>query len=191
MRKLQHQQTSGRRTRHSLVLVGALVVGSLLAAACGGDDSTASDTTTAGGAGAPAAFTGAPIKVMTETAIDTNDTPYENIRDTAKYYAQWVNEQGGLKTADGKTHELQVTFCDDKYDANEAANCARKAVDEKMVANIGGFTYDVSRAIADLRGGQDRLVRRVLPCRRPGEQFEGLLSARLHRRVPRRRPPTR
>ena len=147
MRKPQHQQTSGRRGRRSLALIAALLVGSLLAAACGGGDSKASDTTKAGDT-KPAAFTGAPIKVMTETAIDTNDTPYENIRDTSKYYAQWVNEQGGLKTADGKTHELQVTFCDDKYDANEAANCARKAVEEKMVANVGGFTYDVSRAIA-------------------------------------------
>lgn len=90
---------------------------------------------------------GAPIRVMTETAIDTNLTPYENIRDASKYFAQWVNEQGGLKDGNGVYHLLEVTFCDDKYDANEAANCARKAVDQKLIANIGGFTIDASRAI--------------------------------------------
>ena len=95
----------------------------------------------------PTGETGAPIKVMTETAIDTNLTPYENIRDASKYYAQWVNEQGGLVDGNGTKHLLEVTFCDDKYDANESANCARKAVDQKLVANIGGFTIDASRAI--------------------------------------------
>ncbi len=84
---------------------------------------------------------------MTETAIDTNLTPYENIRDASKYYAQWVNEQGGIKDGNGVSHLLEVTFCDDKYDANEAANCARKAIDNKLIANIGGFTIDASRAI--------------------------------------------
>ena len=100
--------------------------------------------TTVGGGGGE---TGEPIKVMTETAIDTNLTPYENIRDASKYYAEWVNEKGGIPDGNGVLHKLEVTFCDDKYDANEAANCARKAVDEKLIANIGGFTIDASRAI--------------------------------------------
>jgi ABC-type branched-subunit amino acid transport system substrate-binding protein len=137
-----------------VVVVGALVVG-----ACGSSkkDSTGAATTaaaaatTAAGAATTAAgaaaTTGAPIKVMTETAIDTNLTPYENIRDSSKYFAQWVNDQGGIKDGNGTLHKLEVTFCDDKYDANESANCARKAVDEKLVANIGGFTIDASRAI--------------------------------------------
>ena len=37
--------------------------------------------------------------------------------------------------------------CDDRADAGEAANCARKAVSEKVVANVGGFTLDVGQAI--------------------------------------------
>jgi ABC-type branched-subunit amino acid transport system substrate-binding protein len=125
----------------------------------GGTETTAGGggTKTTAGSGAltaeppdtvkPTGETGEPIKVMTETAIDTNLTPYENIRDASKYYAQWVNEQGGLVDGNGVKHKLEVTFCDDKYDANEAANCARTAVDQKLVANIGGFTIDASRAI--------------------------------------------
>jgi ABC-type branched-subunit amino acid transport system substrate-binding protein len=84
---------------------------------------------------------------MTETAIDTNLTPYENIRDASKYYAQWVNEQGGIKDGNGVSHNLEVVFCDDKYDANESANCARKAIEQKLIANIGGFTIDASQSI--------------------------------------------
>jgi len=112
--------------------------GSATTAASGG-----SSATTAASSGA----TGDPIKVMTETAIDTNLTPYENIRDASKYFAQWVNEQGGLVDGNGTKHKLEVTFCDDKYDANESANCARTAIDNKLIANIGGFTFDASRAI--------------------------------------------
>lgn len=149
---------SGRRKRRGIVI--ALVTGALVIAACGSDEksdsttaSTAATATTAKGGSTPAAGSaatgtkGEPIKVMTETAIDTNLTPYENIRDASKYYAQWVNEQGGLVDGNGVYHDLEVTFCDDKYDPNEAANCARKAIDEKLIANIGGFTIDASRAI--------------------------------------------
>ncbi len=150
------------RPRRGRGFVVAMVVGALAIAGCSSDSksdsttaTTAKSATTAGGAATtaagasgastPAGAKGAPIKVMTETAIDTNLTPYENIRDASKYYAQWVNEQGGLVDGNGVSHELQVTFCDDKYDPNEAANCARKAVDDKLIANIGGFTIDASR----------------------------------------------
>ena len=165
-----------RRRHRARVLVACVAVGALVLAACGDDDDSAATTaggaaTTSGGAattsggggsattasgggsattaggGGGTGETGAPIKVMTETAIDTNLTPYENIRDASKYYAEWVNEQGGIPDGNGVMHKLEVTFCDDKYDANEAANCARKAVDEKLIANIGGFTIDASRAI--------------------------------------------
>jgi hypothetical protein len=129
--------------------------GAATTAASGGAATTAASggaTTAASGGGsattaASSGKTGDPIKVMTETAIDTNLTPYENIRDASKYYAQWVNEQGGIVDGNGTKHKLEVTFCDDKYDANEAANCARTAIDGKLVANIGGFTIDASRAI--------------------------------------------
>ena len=123
-------------------------------AASGGATTAAGAATTAAASGgatmaaaAASGKTGDPIKVMTETAIDTNLTPYENIRDGSKYFAQWVNDKGGLIDGDGTAHKLEVVFCDDKYDPNEAANCARKAVSDKLVANIGGFTIDASRAI--------------------------------------------
>ena len=134
-----------RRRRSSRTIISAvLVVGALLMAACGGDDSESSTTTAATGGteGGSTAATGEPIKVMTEAPIDTNLTPYPNIRDAAKFYADWINEKGGING-----RPLEVIFCDDKNDPNEAGNCARKAVEEKVVANVGSFTIDVSRGI--------------------------------------------
>ena len=86
--------------------------------------------------------TGAPIKVMTEAPVDSQIAPYPNIPAAAKVYAQWINDRGGIKG-----RPLQVIVCDDRADAAEAANCARKAVEQKVVANVGSFTIDVSRGI--------------------------------------------
>jgi ABC-type branched-subunit amino acid transport system substrate-binding protein len=121
-------------------VLALLLVIALVAAACGDDDS--GDDASADGETTTEEATGEPIKVMTEAPIDTNFTPYPNIRDAAAYYAQWINEQGGING-----RPLEVIFCDDKNDPNEAGNCARRAVDEGVVANVGSFTIDVSRAI--------------------------------------------
>ncbi|MDH4144596.1 MAG: ABC transporter substrate-binding protein [Acidimicrobiia bacterium] len=121
-----------------------LSLAAILLAACGSssDDEAASGSSTESSAGGGAAPAGEPIKVMTEAPIDTNLTPYPNIRDAAKFYAQWINEKGGING-----RPLEVIFCDDKNDPNEAGNCARKAVEEKVIANVGSFTIDVSRGI--------------------------------------------
>ncbi|MFN0027064.1 MAG: ABC transporter substrate-binding protein [Acidimicrobiales bacterium] len=133
--------TAGSRRRWRMTSMALLAAVALVMAACGGDDADDAATgSTAAGAGKAA--TGEPIKVMTEAPIDTSFTPYPNIRDAAKFYAQWVNENGGING-----RPLEVIFCDDKNDPNEALNCARKAVEEKVVANVGSFTIDVSRAI--------------------------------------------
>ena len=203
-----------RRRHRARVLVASVAVGALVLAACGDDDDNSAATTaggaatTAGGAattsggggsattasgggsattaggGGGGGETGAPIKVMTETAIDTNLTPYENIRDASKYYAQWVNEQGGIPDGNGVLHKLEVTFCDDKYDANEAANCARKAVDAEARRQHRRVHDRCQPGHPDLRGEQGRLVRGVLPDRRPGEQVADLLPVGLRRGLP-------
>ncbi len=85
---------------------------------------------------------GDPIKVMTEAPVDSQVAPYPNIPAAAKVFEAWINDRGGIAG-----RPLQVVVCDDRADAAEAANCARKAVDEKVVANVGSFTVDASRAI--------------------------------------------
>jgi ABC-type branched-subunit amino acid transport system substrate-binding protein len=151
----------GRQRKRSLAVI-LVTAFALLAAACGSSgggttaDSSSGGTkattaTSSGGSSTSgsSAAKGDPIKVMTEAPIDTNYTPYPNIRDAAKYYAQWINEKGGING-----RPLEVIFCDDKNDPNEAGNCARKAVSEKVVANVGSFTIDVSRGIPILEEGK-------------------------------------
>ena len=86
--------------------------------------------------------TGAPIKVMVEAPVDSQIAPYPNIPAAAKVYVQWLNDKGGIN---GRPLELVV--CDDQADAAKTADCARKAVEQKVVANVGGFTIDMSRSI--------------------------------------------
>ena len=136
----------GARVR---TLVGIAVAGALLLAACGGDDGDegASETTQAAGGGettgsTAAAPTGEPIKVMTQAPVNTQLPPYPNIPEAAKVYEQYINDRGGI---DGRP--LEVVVCDNRGDPNEGANCARTAVEERVVADVGSFTFDASRLI--------------------------------------------
>ncbi|WP_031081652.1 ABC transporter substrate-binding protein [Streptomyces sp. NRRL WC-3549] len=53
----------------------------------------------------------------------------------ARTYAAWINEQGGI---DG--HELRVLTCDEGDTAVGASACARRAVDEDVVAVVGSYS---------------------------------------------------
>jgi len=120
----------------------------LLAAACGDDDGGAADTTatatsaaatTAGSGGATtagAAPTGEPLKVMTVTTLNAAGPTYENISNTAKAYADYINARGGIAG-----RPLEVTVCDEQFDPAVATTCARQAVDEGMVSVVGSFTF--------------------------------------------------
>ena len=94
-------------------------------------------TTTSGAAPA-----GEPIKVMVEAPVDSQVLPFPNIPETARIYQEYINAKGGING-----RPLEVIPCDDRADAGEAANCARKAVSEKVIANVGSFTLDVSQGI--------------------------------------------
>jgi ABC-type branched-subunit amino acid transport system substrate-binding protein len=98
------------------------------------------------GFGGKATPTGTPIKVMTEAPVDSPIVSYPNIPGAAKVYEQWINAHGGIAG-----HPLQVINCDDRGDPAEAANCARKAAAAGVVANVGSFTLDASRAIPILQ----------------------------------------
>jgi len=99
----------------------------------------ATTTTKAGGGGAAS---GEPIKVMVTAPVNTQLPPYPNIPGAAEVYAKYINDKGGVAG-----RPLQVITCDNKGDPNEGANCARRAVDEKVVAVVGSFTFDASRII--------------------------------------------
>jgi ABC-type branched-subunit amino acid transport system substrate-binding protein len=94
---------------------------------------------------------GTPIKVMTEAPVNSPSLSYPNIPGAAKVYADWINAHGGIAG-----HPLEVITCDDQANAAEAANCARTAAADGVVANVGSFTLDATRALAVLQ--QDKIA---------------------------------
>jgi ABC-type branched-subunit amino acid transport system substrate-binding protein len=78
----------------------------------------------------------------TVAPINSQLPPYPNIHEAARIYGEWINDNGGVNG-----RPLEVILCDGKGDPNEDANCGRKAVDEKVVAIVGSFSFDTSRLI--------------------------------------------
>jgi len=128
-----------RSWRRSLALIA---LAGLAVAACGDDDdddTTGATTTAATGAtttAGSAAPSGDPIKVMTVTTLNAAGPTYENIANTAKAYADYINARGGIAG-----RPLEVTVCDEQFDPAVATTCARQAVDEGMVSIVGSFTF--------------------------------------------------
>lgn len=129
-----------RRRAATVGLFAAITAVCLGVSACsssGKSDSPGTGAASAGGAG----LTGAPVKVMTYVPLNSKLPTYPNIAAAAQLYQKWVNDNGGING-----HPLQVDVCDEKGDPTAAANCARKAVQDKDVAVVGsyGFTGDVT-----------------------------------------------
>ena len=73
---------------------------------------------------------------MTITTLNANGPTYENISITAKIAADFINDNGGING-----RPLEVTVCDEQFDAAVAATCARQAVEDGAVSVVGSFTY--------------------------------------------------
>ena len=96
----------------------------------------------AGVGGTAKAPTGAPIRVMTSAAVNSNFSTYENIVVTAKVYGKWINDRGGING-----HPLEVITCDDQNDPNKLVACGREAVSKKVVAIVGSFTINADKVM--------------------------------------------
>lgn len=108
----------GRRTS-----VGALVTGGITAlaalAGCGGNDDSSGDA----------------IKIMTYADITAQPPAPSSkfISESVRAAIDAANDDGGI---DGRPIELII--CDTKMDPNAAAACGRKAIEEDVVAVVGG-----------------------------------------------------
>ncbi|MFD4995790.1 ABC transporter substrate-binding protein [Streptomyces buecherae] len=76
-----------------------------------------------------------PITIMTWAPDDTNATNMPGMPAMAQAYARWVNDKGGIHG-----RELRVLTCNERNDAIAAAQCARRAADEKAVAVVGSYS---------------------------------------------------
>lgn len=75
----------------------------------------------------------APVKVGLIVAVGTPNSAVPSAVSALNAAVRGVNARGGLKG-----HRVEMVFCNDKADPNEAARCARRMVDEKVVAITGG-----------------------------------------------------
>jgi ABC-type branched-subunit amino acid transport system substrate-binding protein len=80
------------------------------------------------GVGAPAA----PLKLMVITAVGTPIQNYPDAEAGAKAAAAAINRRGGIRG-----RQLEILVCNQQSNANTAAACARRAVEEKVAAVVG------------------------------------------------------
>lgn len=111
-------------------LLSALAVTSLLTlAACGGEEAeadteTKSDTT----------FTGDPITILSMAPYDNPILDRKEILEVVEGAVRHVNDNGGIAG-----RELKLVTCNEGFDPNMAADCAREAVNREVAAVVGGF----------------------------------------------------
>ncbi|MDQ0775402.1 ABC-type branched-subunit amino acid transport system substrate-binding protein [Streptomyces aurantiacus] len=75
------------------------------------------------------------VTVMTWAPEKTRTTNKPGMPAMAKTYARWVNDHGGING-----RKLKVLTCNDHNDTVAAANCARRAVEENVVAVVGSYS---------------------------------------------------
>jgi ABC-type branched-subunit amino acid transport system substrate-binding protein len=73
------------------------------------------------------------------------------IAPAAQAAAKTINSQGGVKTADGKTHQLTIVTCNNRNDRSKTADCARQFVDANVVFATGivSFGEEIVPILAD------------------------------------------
>jgi len=108
------------------LLAGVLALA--LLAACSSSSKTSSSSGSSSKAAAP---TGTPIKIMQIATLSgpSNNVPQD--ADAGKAKAKAINDSGGIAG-----HPVDLIVCDDKFDPNAAADCARQAVDQKVSAVV-------------------------------------------------------
>ncbi|MFE3583657.1 ABC transporter substrate-binding protein [Streptomyces vinaceus] len=114
--------TEWRRTASLTRTLVATATGACLVAGCG---------VLPGGSGG----SGTTITVMTFAPQDTKATNMPGMPGMAKAYEAWINSKGGING-----HKLRVLTCNEKNTPTGAADCARKAIDEKAVAVVGSYS---------------------------------------------------
>ena len=139
-----------RRSKMSWRVAAVAAAATLVLAACGGSGGDSGSTTapaptdaTTSAAPSPEPV-GEPIKTMTVTDINSQGPIYPNIEYTAEAYEAWINANGGING-----RPLEVDVCDSQGTADGSTACARKAVDNGVVAVVGSFNF-APDAIVDI-----------------------------------------
>jgi ABC-type branched-subunit amino acid transport system substrate-binding protein len=131
--KQHHDQgrVGGHRRRLTRKAGLGLVAALALALSACASGTSGSSSSSGGGSGS-----GDTIKVMTWAPLKSQLTNYPAITAAATTYEKYINAKGGIN---GK--KLQVLTCDEGGTPNKASDCARKAIQEKVVSVISSFGY--------------------------------------------------
>jgi ABC-type branched-subunit amino acid transport system substrate-binding protein len=116
-------RTTNRRTA-KVVAAAALLCAAPALTACGGSSG-----------GATPASGGDTIKVLAYGPFDAKGFSLPSIKTGAEAGVAKVNAAGGING-----RKLELITCNDNNDPNTAAGCARTAVQEKVVAVVGGIS---------------------------------------------------
>ncbi|WP_320781317.1 ABC transporter substrate-binding protein [Streptomyces sp. CRN 30] len=127
--------TGRRRISSTSLAIGALVAAASFTVGCGVVPGVT------GGAGDDT------VTVMTWAPQDTGATNKPGMPALASAYARWVNDSGGLGG-----RELKVVTCNDHNDSLAAAKCARRAVEEDVVAVVGSYSQHADAFLPVLEG---------------------------------------
>ena len=139
--------TESRRRRGIWLTAAVAASAALVLAACGSSGGGSSSSTapapapTSSDAPAPTtsaapAPVGDPVKVMAIADINSQGSVFPMIHYTSTAAQDYINKNGGVGT-----RPIQVINCDAQGTAEGVANCARQAVQEKVVAVVGSFDF--------------------------------------------------
>ena len=98
-------------------------------------------------------FTGDPILLGVMSTTGSGTVPsVPGVDESAIAAAKTLNAKGGVETADGLTHEVKISYCNNKNDRALTAECARDFIDEQVAAVVAGTTIypeDIVPALKD------------------------------------------
>ena len=85
----------------------------------------------------PTVGTGEPLKIMTigDFAVSASGDEYPEVSGAVEARVEAINAAGGING-----RPVEVVVCNTNLDPNQAAQCARDAVEEEVVAVVGNFT---------------------------------------------------
>lgn len=98
---------------------------------------------------APAAEPGEPVKIMAFGTYESQSLNLDQARAGVEAHVAVLNETGGAAG-----HPIEVVVCNDNFDPNEAASCARQAVSDGVVAIVGPASGYASTALPILEEAQ-------------------------------------
>lgn len=123
--------------------VSSVLVVTALLAACGDDDSTDAEA----GADTPdatASFTGEPVHVGLIVPTETAGANFPEVIAAVEAATMAINERGGIGG-----HEVEVVYCNEGDDPNQAGECAQQMIDDGVIATVSSFSRSGGQNIYD------------------------------------------